>query len=40
MIENSTSNIQNTSKISIRRDIISDWIIENSVLSKALEGIN
>lgn len=24
----------------IRREIISDWIIENSILSKALEGIN
>jgi len=39
MIENSTSNIPNTCKTSIRRDIISDWIIENSILSKALEGI-
>jgi hypothetical protein len=38
MIENSTSNIQNTTKTSIRREIISDWIIQNSILSKALEG--
>jgi hypothetical protein len=38
MIENSTSNVQNTSKTSIRRDVISDWIIQNSILSKALEG--
>ncbi|CAF0908766.1 unnamed protein product [Adineta steineri] len=38
IIENSTSNIQNMSKTSIRREVISDWIIENSILSKALEG--
>jgi hypothetical protein len=38
MIENATVNIQNTTKASVRRDVISDWIIENSILSKALEG--
>jgi hypothetical protein len=38
IIENSTSNIQSISKASIKRDVISEWIIENSILSKALEG--
>lgn len=38
MIEASTSAIVSVSKSSIHRDIISEWIIVNSVLSKALEG--
>ncbi|UJR33560.1 hypothetical protein I4U23_020999 [Adineta vaga] len=38
LIENASFNSQSTSKSSMRRDVISDWIIENSILSKALEG--
>ncbi|CAF0886485.1 unnamed protein product [Rotaria sordida] len=38
IIENATSNIPSMTKASIRRDVISEWIIENSILSKALEG--
>ncbi|UJR13683.1 hypothetical protein I4U23_000695 [Adineta vaga] len=38
IIENSTSNIQSLSKASIPRDTVSEWIIEHSILSKALEG--
>lgn len=38
IIENSTSNIPSISKTSIARDVVSEWIIENSILSKALEG--
>ncbi|CAF4112559.1 unnamed protein product [Rotaria sp. Silwood2] len=37
IIENATSNISSLIKTSIRRDVISEWIIENSILSKALE---
>lgn len=33
-------NTTNPTKISIRRDVFSQWIIENSILSKALEGNN
>ncbi|CAF4573224.1 unnamed protein product [Rotaria sp. Silwood1] len=38
IIENAISNIPSLTKASIRRDVISEWIIENSILSKALEG--
>ncbi|CAF3766292.1 unnamed protein product [Rotaria magnacalcarata] len=38
MIENATSNIPSMTKASIRREVISEWIIDNSILSKALEG--
>ena len=33
-------NTTNPTKLSIRRDVFSQWIIENSILSKALEGNN
>ncbi|CAF1099925.1 unnamed protein product [Rotaria sp. Silwood1] len=38
IIESCTSNIQSISKASIPRDIVSEWVIEHSILSKALEG--
>jgi len=38
IIENSTSNMSSIVKNSIPRNIVSEWIIENSILSKALEG--
>ncbi|CAF0953347.1 unnamed protein product [Adineta ricciae] len=38
IIECCTSNIQSISKASISRDTVSEWIIEYSILSKALEG--
>ncbi|CAF4814334.1 unnamed protein product, partial [Rotaria sp. Silwood2] len=38
IIENCTSNIPSIAKASIPRDIVSEWIIEHSILSKALEG--
>lgn len=38
MIEVYTLNVQTTTKISIRRELLTEWIIGKSILSKALEG--
>ncbi|CAF2054268.1 unnamed protein product [Rotaria magnacalcarata] len=38
IIENCTSNIPSITKASIPRDVVSEWVIEHSILSKALEG--
>lgn len=38
MIEVYTLNVQTTTKTSIRRELLTEWIIGKSILSKALEG--
>ncbi|CAF0751200.1 unnamed protein product [Adineta ricciae] len=38
LIENASFNNSSTSKISMQRSSLIDWIIDNSILSKALEG--
>ncbi|CAF4648989.1 unnamed protein product, partial [Didymodactylos carnosus] len=35
---NCTSSMSSISKVSMHRDNVSEWIIEHSILSKALEG--
>lgn len=38
LIENATYSSATSTRAPMRREVISDWVIENSVLSKALEG--